>query len=299
MRPPRRSGVSFDPARPEFAPYGFTCVAWTPTPMSRPDRHNEIELNLINHGWVSYLFGGRKIRVAAGEIGVFWAAIPHQIVAYEPGTTYHVVTLPLAWFLNCKLPEGFVQALMRGQFACVPCRDRARQDIALFDGWTQDLRGNDPMTKKAVLLEMEARLLRLLVSNSLAQEAAEPTTGRMRAVSTSGLRKVEQMAGLIALRYTEHLMVQDVARAVKLHPNYAMNLFHKAFGMTLVNYITRHRVSHSQRLLITTEMKVIDIANASGFGSLSRFNDAFRQACGCSPRDYRREHAVAPWSRED
>lgn len=42
--------VSFDSSRPNFAPYGFTCELWTPVPMKRADRHNEIELNLLKHG---------------------------------------------------------------------------------------------------------------------------------------------------------------------------------------------------------------------------------------------------------
>ena len=79
---------------------------------------------------------------------------------------------------------------------------------------------------------------------------------------------------------------------MKLHPNYAMNLFQKTFGTTLINYLTQHRVSHAQRLLATTDQTITDIAFNSGFNSISRFNDAFRRACGCSPREYRRSHLL-------
>jgi len=69
--------VQFDPNRPDFAPYGFTCVRWNPSPMRRPDHHNEIELNMLGSGWLTYLLGGRKVRIEAGHLSVFWAAIPH------------------------------------------------------------------------------------------------------------------------------------------------------------------------------------------------------------------------------
>lgn len=78
-----------------------------------------------------------------------------------------------------------------------------------------------------------------------------------------------------------------------LHPNYAMGLFREAFGTTMSNFILQHRISHAQRLLVTTDDAVIDIAFASGFQSLSRFNEAFKKACGSSPRDYRNAHCVA------
>jgi len=104
----------FDPNRPDFAPYGFTCVRWAPTPMRRPDRHNEIERNFLGRGWLAYLLGGRKIRVEAGHLSAFWAAMPHQILDYGGETDYFVATLPLVWFLQCKLPDGFVHALLHG-----------------------------------------------------------------------------------------------------------------------------------------------------------------------------------------
>lgn len=77
--------VSFDPNRPDFTPYGFSCVRWTPSPMKRPDHHDEIEVNVLTEGWVSYLLGGQKVRIEGGQMGVFWAAIPHQILGFSRG----------------------------------------------------------------------------------------------------------------------------------------------------------------------------------------------------------------------
>jgi AraC-like DNA-binding protein len=106
------------------------------------------------------------------------------------------------------------------------------------------------------------------------------------------LNKVEQMACFIAQNYTEKLTVDQIGAAVKLHPNYAMSLFQKTFGTTLISYLTQHRISHAQRLLATTAQTVTEIAFESGFLSISRFNDAFRRACGCSPREYRKSHEL-------
>ena len=99
----------FDPARLDFSPYGFSCVRWTPTAMARGDRHNEIELNLLEGGRLVYLMGGRKVVVPAGRLTVFWAGVSHQIVDFESLTEYFVLTIPLAWFLQWGLPDDFTQ----------------------------------------------------------------------------------------------------------------------------------------------------------------------------------------------
>ena len=212
--------VSFDPSRPDFKPYGFTCVRWNPSPMRRPDHHNEVELNFLESGWVTYFFGGRKIRFDAGRLSVFWAAIPHQIVEFGPSTEYFVATIPFAWFLQSKLPDGFVQPLLRGHVHQEPSDARARSDRELFLQWEADLKQPLKETKDIVILEMQARLLRL--STALPSEAKPTVKSRRRplAFDDVGLNKVEQMACLVARQYTEAMTVEEIGRAVGLHPNY-------------------------------------------------------------------------------
>ena len=293
----------FDPARPDFTPYGFTCVRWSPSPMRRPDHHNEIELNLLYAGWVTYLLGGQKVRFEVGRLGLFWAALPHQIIDYARNTEYFVATIPLSWFLQCQLPERLAQPLMRGEVMMEPSNRRAAFDNALFSEWEKDLAGGRAGTRDIVMLEMEARLRRL--AGSLSSPAAQKRQKQRLSLQAGGLNKVEQMACLVAQRYLEPLTVAEISEAVGLHPNYAMNLFKKTFGTTLIDYLTHHRISHAQRLLATTDEKVVEIAFASGFSSISRFNDAFRRACGCTPREYRIAHEISeterdrPGSRED
>lgn len=287
--------VQFDPNRPDFTPYGFTCVRWIPSPMRRPDHHNEIEINLLHSGWVIYLLGGRKVRIPAGTLSAFWAAIPHQIIDFGPKTEYFVATIPLSWFLQCRVSERFVQQLMQGEVLMEKTDQRAAFDEALFTQWERDLETPNAKVKDIVMLEIEARLRRL---ESRLPSSAEARKKQRLALHAGGLNKVEQMACLVAQRYTEQLTIAQISEAVGLHPNYAMNLFKKAFGTTLIDYITNHRVSHAQRLLATTDEKIVDVAFSSGFNSISRFNEAFRRACGCTPREYRAAHETSETERD-
>ena len=134
----------------------------------------------------------------------------------------------------------------------------------------------------------------LLLRGPELSETARARRGRTGGLQGGVLNKVEQMACLIARRYTEKLTVEEIGRQVGLHPNYAMGLFKKTFGTTLIDYLTHHRVSHAQRLLATTDEKIVEIAFGSGFNSISRFNEAFRRECGCTPRAYRLQHAAKP-----
>ncbi len=271
--------IRFDSRRPEFLPYGFTCELWTPARMPRPDRHNEIEVNLLKAGSLTYLLGGHRVIIEAGRLAVFWAAIPHQIVAFEGDERYFVVTLPLSEFLGAGLELNVVNRILEGEVVIDPATDVC--DELKFQQWERELRESDPTCERAARLEVRARLLRLAraVSN-------RPTVG----YPDLTLSRADQLACYIARNYHEPLTSQTIAEANGVHPNYAMNLFRRAFGTTMTTFITQHRIWHVQRLLVTTDDPIVDIAFAAGFQSLSRFNEAFKAACGCTPREFRRAH---------
>jgi AraC-like DNA-binding protein len=272
---------TFDSRRGDFTPYGFSCESWMPARMSRPDRHNEIELNFIERGTLTYLIAGVRVTIPAGRVGCFWAAIPHQIVAYEGDAPYVVVTIPLAWFLQWRLPRAFVQAVLAGRIM----RDGAggEFDRLMFGRWVKEAGGGTERTRRASLLEIEARVLRMASGKDDGRGGGDP----IKELQAGELSTIERVAAYLSTTYTEPITLADVGREGGLHPNYAAALFKETFGTTIHAYLTQHRVSHAQRLLATTDRKVLDIALESGFNSLSRFNAAFRKVCGSTPRAYR------------
>lgn len=272
----------FDNARPEFSPYGFTCELWAPARMPRPDRHNEIEVNLLRSGSLTYLLGGRRTTIEAGRLAVFWAAIPHQIVDFDGAESYFVVTLPLGGFLEAGLDLSLVNRILEGEVVIDSALDIC--DELKFGQWEQELRQSDPGIERAAWLEVQARLLRLARVAAKRRAARHPEPALSRA---------DRIACYIARNYHQPLTSERIAAANDLHANYAMNLFRRAFGTTMSTFITQHRISHAQRLLVTTSDAIVSIGFAAGFQSLSRFNGAFKTACGCSPRQYRREHRGA------
>ena len=283
--------LSFDWSRRDFAPYGFTCVRWTPTVMARSDRHNEIEVNLLEEGSLTYLLGGQMVTIPPGRLAVFWASIPHQILRFERPSEYFVITIPLVWFLQWRLPARFVQPVLNGRLVIEPDAGQSTADRARFQSWLEDMGTESEERRRIVLLEVEARLRRL----ALTLEPGSPGHPPKQTAAVLGrgeLSRAEQMACYIAQHYAEPLTTETISRQVGLHPNYALTVFHRTFGGTLLKYVTQHRLSHAQRLLVTTEDLILNIALSSGFGSLSRFNEAFKEAFDCTPREYRKRHQL-------
>lgn len=260
--------------------------------MQRPDRHNEIELNLLKHGSLTYLLGGNTVTIPAGRLAVFWAGIPHQIVASKNNTEYYVATIPLAWFLQCRFPEHFVDAILHARVVLDPEPQTRGGDLEMFERWVHDFEAKSAQRQRISFLEIEARLFRFALALPANMAATKNSKKAQPILQVGSLNRAEQIALYIAQHYTEALTADQIGESVGLHPNYAMSLFKKTMGITIVDCLTQHRVSHAQRLLATTDDKIIDVALNSGFGSLSRFHDAFNRWCGCPPKQYRKQHRV-------
>lgn len=253
--------------------------------MPRSDRHNEIEVNFLQSGTLSYLLAGSRVDVKPARWTAFWACVPHRIVDFEGVGEFYVLTVPLTWFLQWRLGEPLTKALLHGEVVAEPNGSRAEADCRSFAEWCDDLSSGSRDRRRVCALEVEARWRRLALDCAAFRTSHWPVMG---ADQPAGLSSAEQMASFIAKNYLGPLDVKTIAGEAGLHPNYAMTIFRKAFGSTLVQHITQHRLHHAQRLLATSEIPAVDVASLSGFGSVSRFYMSFREAYGCTPREFRR-----------
>ena len=89
------------------------------------------------------------------------------------------------------------------------------------------------------------------------------------------------------------LKVEDLARRALQSPRTFARRFRAATGTTPMQWLTRQRVLHAQRLLETTELPVEVVAQRSGLGTGTALRLHFRRLAGTSPLAYRRTFRCA------
>ncbi|WP_019639573.1 response regulator transcription factor [Paenibacillus fonticola] len=98
---------------------------------------------------------------------------------------------------------------------------------------------------------------------------------------------------LKAIRYIDEnycgeCTLHAAAAHVHVTPNYLSNLFKKETGVGFTNYVSRLRIEKAQLLLAGTRLRMVDIAEHTGFDNSSYFTTVFKQWTGMSPTEYRR-----------
>lgn len=276
---------TYDSKRPELLPYGLECDQWKPVLMYKSDRHNEIEINYVVDGSFTYLIKDKKVRIEANTIAIFWALFPHQIIEKEGDCLYYTVTIPYKRFMQFEWPAIFVNNILSGQvFLCEGTSPEI--ETSNFKRWHADLKALKTESEKVALVEIYARIYR--IAHTISNRPEKAYLGS----SQGELTLVEKMAIYIASNYQNEIEVADIARQAGLHPDYANRIFKMSFSKTLKDFLTEQRIIHAQRMLLTTNQKVIEIAFASGFKSLSRFNASFLKLTKTTPREYRQSLVV-------
>ena len=280
-RPRRR-----EPVDAVHATHGLRAEILRPTAMRNVHTHAEIEMNLLLRGWMTYFIGGRFRTVHTAEPTVFWAGVPHRLTEVGEGTEFVHVTVPLPWLLQLDLPPALWEALLEGAFVTgnPDDADEVALDRLMFERWTRDLAPDASATRRSTaFLEVEARLRRFAEHAHL----REPPSVERHAATGPTRRQVEEILRFVGEHYGDPIDVSSVARAVGLHPNYAMTVFREACGVSLWEYVIRLRVAHAQGLLISTDWSVDEIGFRSGFCSTSAFYRAFGRVARCTPSAFR------------
>jgi AraC-like DNA-binding protein len=85
----------------------------------------------------------------------------------------------------------------------------------------------------------------------------------------------------------EELSLTQVAKTVGISPNHLSEKFKQVTGVNFVKYVAWTRYEKALCLLQNFDLRVSEIAFATGFQSLSQFNRVFKKFSGKSPTQYR------------
>lgn len=97
----------------------------------------------------------------------------------------------------------------------------------------------------------------------------------------------EQIQNYIDIHFTQDLTRDSIANTFGLNPAYISQLFKQITGNTFSNYLCTCRMSYAQKLLLSTQSPIKQIAVLCGYSEEVYFVRRFREVVGISPGRYR------------
>ena len=110
---------------------------------------------------------------------------------------------------------------------------------------------------------------------------------KLRKKSSRGvLAEVEKE---ISEHYAENLTLKEMSRKFFVNSAYLGQMFKKKHGISFKEYLNNYRIEQAAELLLRTDKRIYEIAEAVGYHDLDYFINRFISAKGCTPSRFRKK----------
>lgn len=103
-------------------------------------------------------------------------------------------------------------------------------------------------------------------------------------------RLVEEIIENLRDRLHENITLRDMANRFSFSPNYLGVLFKEETGYNFSDYVIKLRMERARDLLVSTKLKIYEVAYQTGYQYLPYFSRQFKEMYGMTPLEYRRKH---------
>ncbi len=100
--------------------------------------------------------------------------------------------------------------------------------------------------------------------------------------------RVKGIHEFLMKNYQEEINLEEIAEIVHMAPASTCRFFKSSTGLTIFEYLNKIKIDYACKLLLNTEMNIVDISYDCGFNNLSHFNKQFRKFMGQTPTQFRK-----------
>ncbi len=260
--------------------FGLSVYINNASGMKELHRHSDIQLGFFEKGPVRYQVGGQVYTVEAKEYVMLWSEVPHMLHSTPENNTQYWLTIPFPLFIKWNMPDELANKILSGKLVVVHDKNYCDIDRISFPQWQKDLQNTHSQFQELIIDTFEVRFRRFALMYNLQKIDADKNSYVDKSIFAD-------IYGYLQKNFTKKISIEDIGDEFKIHPNYAMNIFKKKSGYTINQMINMMRIHEAQRLLISSDISITDIAYESGFSTISNFYAIFKKYCGITPTDYR------------
>lgn len=101
----------------------------------------------------------------------------------------------------------------------------------------------------------------------------------------------------LSAHYSEPISLKGLAVAFRFNACYISELFHRATGIGLHEYLEQLRMASAKKFLLDPRSRIAEVAQASGYASTDAFRHAFKAHEKVSPRAWRERESLGVTSQ--
>lgn len=263
-----------------------------------PHWHEEMELLFLQKGSYPIRVNTKEYMVAAPAIMCIHPGEIHSILlgkdCQESAVVFHLNILSFEHYDAAQ--EKLIRPLMEGLYRLPvlidernplfeeikACYKRMEQKIKEIKSCGQE----KEIFKQASYLQFKAALFEML---AILYKNNQIKAVRQEQGSEYQIESLKRVLDYIGKYYGRTITLMELSGLVHMNPQYFCRFFKRNIGKTVTEYLNDIRIEQAADRLLSTNEKVITIAQDCGFDNIGYFIRRFKQALGCTPTEYRRK----------
>ncbi len=233
--------------------------------------HDFYELDMIVSGIVDTVINGEKKIMECGSVSFMTPADFHEYAYLEPFDLYNI-----QFTADAVSEEISAEILGSGGRFFTPASEDRKRIFTLVELMrstdAEAPRGADILSKM-----LECILLTLTQTPKTQALAGEKYSGGIQRAIT-----------YVNSHFKDNPLLSEISSLVALDERYFCTKFKEHTGKTYKEYLREIKLKYAKRLLLATELSVIEISERSGYTTQSHFNREFKEFYGVSPLKLRK-----------
>lgn len=251
--------------------------------------HKEIEIGLFTGGSVNVFIDDKVYQLESGDTIIVGSCQLHavrefshrnqlmnkMICQFDMQHYLDQFTSPYSpYFTNPVIPFSFMN-------------DRMRNKPQINEFVAQTIKQiYDEFQKKEIGFEIAISLQLKSILLLLLRHGKEEQLSEDMWLALTSLRPVLEY---VDRHLHEKIRLKEVCELANMSYYYFSRYFRKTIGYSFIDYVNYKRVKESERLLVTSDKTVSEIAEAVGIPNLPHFYEVFRKFHGCTPVEYKQK----------
>ncbi len=257
--------------------------------------HPAVEFIYIQRGLFHIEVERRRFVAHPGDIVTFRSSAIHMIESVGEGIgLYYVLKMSPSFLFQMFNKSGIAYILpffnSRSEQSDALPRDRQPPEIQRI--WESMIREYDTRSPSFFAMQRFLSCEFLLLLSRVYTADREPSVQGSPEVNERAARLISDSIRYINENYALPLSAEHCADKVHLSYSYYAKLFHAVVGKSFKEYLTDLRMAIAYNMLLSSSLRVSEVAYACGYENFSNFIVAFKKAYACTPGSLRRDKRV-------
>ncbi|WP_053984523.1 helix-turn-helix transcriptional regulator [Niameybacter massiliensis] len=244
-----------------------------------PHFHPETEILLVIKGEPWVVINHEKYQFQPGDIIILNGNVGHEIISREQCTTFLCLQLLPEYF------EGYFPNMKHVIFS-----DHCSYRIKHYFLILTFLGLGKIYFQKPTYYEIQcASFVNIIYFDLLSKYAHYEISEKEYLLTCKKSKRLNRIINYIEEHYSEKINLQDIAKQEGLSISFLSHFIKDNINYSFQEYLTLVRFNHARQLILTTNMKLVDVCYQCGFSDYRYLNQAFAKYCGCTPKEYKNQ----------